>query len=315
MASIIAVDLGGTNLRAARFDTPAPPYQEVHKVPTRAEEGPEAVIERILGAIQMVLPETDQDWRIGVASPGPLNPFTGVIIDTPNLPGWEGFPLKDRLESEMGCPVSVANDANLAALGEWRHGAGRGKDHVIYLTLSTGIGSGVISGGRLLQGAGGLAPELGHMRVVPDGPLCGCGRPGHLEALAAGPAMARRARERLSHGETSERLEAAARDRALTAEDVGRAGQGGDPLAIAVISETGEYIGLHLAQLAHAFNPQVFVLGGGLARIGDLLFAPIRRALRENIMHPSFLVGLEVIPAELGDDAGLVGAMLMASEM
>jgi glucokinase len=219
------------------------------------------------------------------------------------------------LESKLECPVSVANDANLAALGEWRHGAGRGKDYVIYLTLSTGIGGGVIADGRLLQGADGLAPELGHMSVVPDGPLCGCGRQGHLEALAAGPALARRAQERLTAGEASERLAAAARDRELTAEDVGRAGLEGDPLAVAVISETAEYIGLHLAQLAHAFNPELFVLGGGLSRMGDLLFEPIRLALQENIMHPSFLEGLEVVPAELGDDAGLVGAMLMASEL
>jgi glucokinase len=127
--------------------------------------------------------------------------------------------------------------------------------------------------------------------------------------------MARRAQERLVSGEASERLAAAVRERELTAEDVGRAGLQGDPLAVAVISETGEYIGLHLAQLAHAFNPEVFVLGGGLSGMGDLLFEPIRRALQDNIMHTSFLESLEVVPAELGDDAGLVGAMLMASEL
>jgi glucokinase len=127
--------------------------------------------------------------------------------------------------------------------------------------------------------------------------------------------MARRAGERLERGETSQLLESARRDGELTAKDVGLAGQEGDPLAISVITEVGEHIGLHLAQLAHAFNPEIFILGGGLSRIGDPLFDPIRRALRENVMHPSFLDGLEVVPAELGDDAGLVGAMVMASEL
>lgn len=315
MAPIVAVDLGATNLRAARFETQAPPYQEVYRTLTDAQEGPEAVIQRIADAVCRVSPEPSGSVRVGVAAPGPLNPYTGVIVEAPNLPGWDGLPIRERLESKLGCYVALGNDANLAALGEWRHGAGQGKQHLIYLTISTGIGGGVISAGRLLQGARGLAAELGHMTVAPGGPLCGCGHPGHLEALASGPAMARRAKERLEAGEASEPLRSALETGELTAKAVGEAAKAGDALARSVIGEIGEIIGAHLAQLAHAFNPEIFVIGGGVSRIGDLLFGPIVRALHANVMHPSYLDSLEVVPARLGDDSGLVGAMVLASEL
>jgi glucokinase len=315
MAPIVAVDLGATNLRAARFDIPAPPYQEVYRTLTKAEEGPEAVIQRVVDAVNRVSPPSRAGLRVGVAAPGPLNPYTGMIVDAPNLPGWEGLPLLQRLKSKLGCPVGLGNDANLAALGEWRHGAGQGKDHLIYLTISTGIGGGIISGGKLIQGARGLAAELGHMTVLPGGPMCGCGQTGHLEAVASGSAIARRAKERLQAGETSERLRRALEAGDLTAKAVGETAQAGDPLARSVITEAGEYIGAQLAQLAHAFNPEIFVLGGGVSRLGELLFEPILRALQANVMHPSYLESLEVVPAALADDSGLVGAMVLASDL
>jgi glucokinase len=315
MSPIIAVDLGATNLRVARYETPEPPYQEVYRTLTHAREGPDAVIQRIAEAVRRVSPQEVTDLRVGVAAPGPLNPYTGVIVEAPNLPGWEGLPIQGLLESKLGCPVGLGNDANLAALGEWRHGAGRGTEHLIYLTISTGIGGGIISDGRLLQGAHGLAAELGHMTVLPGGPMCGCGQPGHLEAVASGTAIARRAKERLQAGEPSKQLSLALREGDLTARVVGGAAHQGDPLALSLVREAGGTIGAQLAQLAHAFNPEIFVIGGGVSRIGDVLFEAIREGLRANIMHRSYLEPLQVVPAQLGDDSGLVGAMVLASEL
>jgi glucokinase len=182
------------------------------------------------------------------------------------------------------------------------------------LTLGTGIGGGVIIDDRMLVGAHGLAAELGHMKVVPDGPLCGCGKRGHLEAVASGPAIARRAQERLAAGEASALRTASDPDHSVTAEDVGRAALQGDLLARAVIAEAGAAIGAHLANLVHAFNPEVIVLGGGVSQIGTPLFEPIEQALRENVMHAYYLEGLRLEGAALGDDAGLIGAMVLARE-
>jgi len=186
--TVVAVDLGGTNIRAAIFPTAEAKPTAIARAPTLAAEGPEAVIDRIIAAIQEVASGIEGGMRIGLGAPGPLDPKRGLVIEAPNLPGWVNIPLRDRLEQHFECPVALGNDANLAGLGEWRHGAGRGAHNLLYLTLSTGIGGGVIVDNRLLVGAHGLAAELGHMTVRPDGPLCGCGQRGHLEAVASGPA-------------------------------------------------------------------------------------------------------------------------------
>jgi len=312
--TVVAVDLGGTNIRAAIFPTAEPPPTAIVRVPTRAAEGPDAVIGRIIGAIEEVSGGVKAGIRIGLGAPGPLDARRGVVVEAPNLPGWVNIPLRDRLEQHFGCPVALGNDANLAALGEWRHGAGRGTHNLIFLILGTGIGGGVIIDDRLLVGARGLAGELGHMTVFPDGPLCGCGKRGHLEAMAAGPAIARRAQERLTAGETSSLSGALERGSTLTAEAIAAAALAGDPLARSVIADAGAAIGFHLANLLHAFNPEIIVFGGGVSQIGPLLFEPIEESLRRNVMHPAYLDGLRLERASLGDDAGLIGAMVLAKE-
>ena len=311
MPDLIAVDLGGTNIRVARFAAPEPPPIAIQKTPTLAAEGPEAVVGRMIALIEQMTRDSGGPLRIGVGAPGPLDPGRGVVLEAPNLPGWIDFPLRDRLAGHFGCPVAVGNDANLAALGEWRFGAGRGARHMLYLTVGTGIGGGVIIDGRLLLGARGLGGELGHMTVDPNGPPCACGARGHLEAMACGPAIARAAAQRLAAGEAS-----SLRDLPppLTAEAIGRAAVEGDALARQVVAQAGQAIGLHLANLAHAFDPQVIVLGGGVSLIGPPLFEPLERALRAHILHQHYLEGLAVLPAALGDDAGLVGAMVLASD-
>ncbi len=314
MLGIIAVDFGGTNIRAAYFPSPQTPPTSQNKTATLASEGPDSVITRLIQAIESQIPKDAVDLRIGIGAPGPLDPRSGVIISSPNLPGWTTIPLRDQLSERFVMPVFLGNDANVAALGEWRFGAGQGKDNMIYLTISTGIGGGVITDGRLLLGAHGLAGELGHLTIELNGPICGCGIKGHIEAVAAGPAIARNATAQLEAGQMSTLKETLKTQGNITSADIGKAARAGDELSISVIEKAGLLIGHHLADLAHAFNPEVFILGGGVSLLGDLLFEPIRHSLREHIMDPAYLDGVRVLPAALGDDAGLVGAMVLASQ-
>ena len=314
MLGIIAVDFGGTNIRAAYFPSQQPPPTSQNKTTTLASEGPDSVILRLIQAIESQIPKDGNDLRIGIGAPGPLDPRNGIVLNSPNLVGWTNIPLRDRLSEHFGVPVFLGNDANVAALGEWRFGAGKGTDNMIYLTISTGIGGGVIADGRLLLGARGLAGELGHLTIESNGPTCGCGIKGHIEAVAAGPAIARNATAQLEAGQVSTLKETLSTQGKITSVDVGQAAQAGDKLAVSVIEEAGFRIGHYLADLAHAFNPEVFILGGGVSLLGDLLFEPIRHSLREHIMDPAYLDGVCVLPAALGDDAGLVGAMVLASQ-
>jgi glucokinase len=208
----------------------------------------------------------------------------------------------------------LENDANLAALGEWRHGAAQGTQNMIYLTISTGIGGGAIVDGKLLRGARGMAGELGHMTVQTDGSECGCGQRGHLEAIAAGPAIARNVLQRLEMGENSILTEMVPESELLTAAHVGVAARKEDPLALEVVSEAARHIGRHLASLVHALNPELIVLGGGVSSIGEPFFDVIEQTIGEHVMHPAFVEQLRLLPAKLGDEAGLVGAMVMASQ-
>ncbi|MCJ7512423.1 MAG: ROK family protein, partial [Anaerolineales bacterium] len=196
MLPVVAVDLGGTNIRAALFPTDQPKPARSQRVLTRAAEGPQSVVRRVIETIEALQLPVSPGLRIGVAAPGPLDPREGVVFGAPNLPGWDRVPLRDLLAAHFGCPVALGNDCNLAALAEWRHGAGRGVRHLIYLAIGTGIGGGAIVNGQLLLGAHGLAAEFGHMLVDPRAPLCGCGQPGHLESLASGPAIGRIMAER-----------------------------------------------------------------------------------------------------------------------
>jgi len=314
MFGIIAVDFGGTNIRAAYFPSPQPPPVSQNKTATLASEGPNAVITRLIQAIESQIPKGAVDLRIGIAAPGPLDPRTGVILSAPNLSGWTNIPLRDQLSEHFGVPVFLGNDANAAALAEWRFGAGQGTGNMVYLTISTGIGGGVIADGRLLLGAHGLAGELGHITMDLNGPTCGCGIKGHIEAIAAGPALARNATAQLEAGQLSTLKETLSAQGKITSIDIGKAAQAGDELALSVIEEAGLLIGHHLGDLAHIFNPEVFILGGGVSLLGDLIFEPIKRSLREHVMDPAYLDGVRVLPAALGDDAGLVGAMVLASQ-
>jgi len=310
---IIGVDLGGTQIRAALAGGEGNILCRTSCL-TLAEEGLEAVMGRIKGAIHEVVESTDRGRvrGIGVAAPGPLDPWRGVILEAPNLPGWESVPLKDLLEKEFDLPVSVGNDANLAALAEQRFGAGQGIADLIYITVSTGIGGGIIVDNRLLLGARGLAGEVGHQTIEADGPRCKCGNVGCLEVLAAGPAIARSARELIKTGVVTTITDLVDGDLdKITARVVNQAAQEGDPVAIELFRQAGFYIGIGIVNLLHLFNPSLIIIGGSVAKAGELLFEPIRATVRERAMASHYWDNTPIVPAALGDDVGLLGAVAL----
>jgi glucokinase len=318
MTYFIGVDVGGTNLRAARFNGLAHAPEAKAKTPTMAAKGRDVVLQRLEKVIRDVCPdELAQVAGIGLAIPGPVNPQTGVLVTAANIPGWDNVPLKQIMEERLNRSVFVGNDANLAALGEWKFGAGQGHDDLLYLTISTGIGGGIISGGRMLLGARGLGAELGHILAVPDGPLCGCGQRGHLEAVASGTAIGRLAQARLRAGDgpDSKIWELAGGEvEKVTGAVVGEAALAGDDLAVRLISEAGTFIGRTLASLLSIFNPSIVILGGGVSLLGDVLFNPVREAVKRHAMSEAFWRECPIVPAALGDDAGLIGAGALAME-
>lgn len=313
MEKVIAVDLGGTNIRAALFPSPHPPYSEIIKIPTEADQGADHIVQRIVTAVRSVVPGSLEGVRVGVGSPGPIDPVRGVVLHAPNLKGFIDFPLKARLEEALHCPIALGNDADVACLGEWGFGAGRGTRHMIYMTISTGIGGGIIVDGKLVVGGAGLGGEIGHMIVDPNGAMCGCGHRGHLEALSSGPAIARAAEAKIAAGAPSQLAAILTEAGALTAEDVSKAANAGDQLARDVIAQAGHYVGLHISNLAHALNPEAFILGGGVINMGELFLGPVRAAVEESILHANYLKSMKILPASLGDDAGIVGAMVLAT--
>jgi glucokinase len=314
----IGVDVGGTNIRAARFSGDNHVPESKTKIPTQAAKGVDGVMQRIESAVREVAGDGLSDVSaVGMALPGPLDPHTGVLLNAPNLPGWENLPVQRMMEERVGRPTFVGNDANLAALGEWKFGAGRGHDDVLYLTISTGIGGGVITGGRMLVGARGLAAEVGHMLAVPDGPLCSCGQRGHLEAVASGTAITRVARAKLKAGDGSESkiwdLASGELDN-VTSSVVGAAATAGDEFASRIIVETGGFIGRTLTSLLHIFNPSIVIFGGGVSLLGDVILNPVRAAVRQYAISEAYWRPCPIVLAALGDDAGLVGAGALAME-
>lgn len=306
METLIACDIGGTQLRVATFDAASGEMIQQKRIPTQAAG--ETAVDRLKGLIAELWPDQGHVRAIGAAAPGFVDPEKGIIYVTPNIPGWNGLPLRQILEDRFDVPVFVGNDANLAALGEWRFGAGRGHHYVLYLTISTGIGGGIVNNDRLLQGSRGLAAELGHITVDPNGPLCGCGKRGHLEALASGTGIANYVAEKLAGGVASVFPKGAH----PSAKEISQAAAQGDALSLEAIQRAGTYIGHALADFLHLFNPSIVIIGGGVSRSGEMLLAPMRAALNERIISPEYIKELEIVGAQLGDDCGLMGALALA---
>jgi len=308
---IIAVDLGGTQLRAARYDQALNLLQRENTL-TRADLGLQSTIDRMKAYIRKAMPADRDDIQgIGISSPGPLNPFSGVIVAPPNLPGWLDVPLRDIIAAEFNLPVYIGNDANVAALAEASKGAAQGCRHVTYITVSTGIGAGMICDGKLLLGRDGLAAEFGHIPIIVEK-----GRVSSVELEAAGPAIARRVRSALRSGKPSVAPDLVDGDlERIDARVVGLAAADGDQLAIDHLAYAGWIIGLGIVSILHLFNPEVVVVGGGVTKTGELLFAPMRQAVQQHVMDAAYTEGLRILPAALGEDVALAGAAaLVATE-
>lgn len=310
---VIGVDLGGTRLRVALADRNGEIVRS-RTVPTLAEEGRDAVIGRIVAEIRAVLsPLPLAALRdVAVAVPGPVDPRAGYTYRPPNLPGWGDVPLKSILQFELNTPVYLGNDANLAALAEHRFGAGRGFSDMVYMTVSTGIGGGVISDNRLLLGGWGGAAEIGHMTIDLNGPRCSCGNFGCLEAMASGTAIAREAARRLAAGEQSTiQSQPGGGPDGIKAEQVVEAARGGDPLAHQVLHWAGYNLGVGLANVMHLFDPQAIIIGGGVSNAWLLLQEPMGHAIRERAME-IYAKRTQILRSQLGDEVGLLGAIALA---
>jgi glucokinase len=309
---ILALDIGGTHFRLALADQKGQLLRQC-KGQSSPDNGPEEVTGRIKDAISEMLADIEPGSvkGMGIAVAGLVTPATGVLLTSPNLLSWYNTPLKDMFEKELQLPVWVGNDANLAALGEHRFGAGAGSDDLIYITVSTGIGGGVITGGKLLTGASGFAGELGHMTIDLNGPRCKCGNVGCLEVMASGTAIARLALERLSRGETSAIADLVAGDLTkVTAKVVGEAASSGDAVARAVMHTAATNLGIGIVNFVHIFNPELVIIGGGVSQSGELLFDPVRQVVAERAIRD---YTVRIVPAMLGDDCGLLGAVALVA--
>ena len=305
-----AIDLGGTSVRAAVVDANGGIAGFVTGA-TEASRGPDAVIDRIVAALHDSLARASVDIAelvaVGIGAPGPLDWQTGVIHEAPNLPGWREVPLVDRVAEAVGLPTFLENDANAAALAERQYGVGQGALNMLYVTVSTGVGGGLILDGQLWHGAYGSAGEFGHMTVDFDGPLCDCGNRGCVEALAAGPDIAAWVGQQIAAGHASV-LHGQAD---LTGRDVVEAAQQGDALAVSAVARAGRAVGFGVINVAHLVNLDMVVIGGGIANAGALLFDPLRATVRDHLLE-STAPNLRIEPWSLGENVGLLGAAAAA---
>ncbi len=306
----IAVDLGGTQLRAALVDS-AGLILERADVLTDATAGPEIIIEQIDRLVKSIAAKAgDKVIRgVGVSSPGPLDTQKGIALSLPTITGFTEYALGDALRAHIAYPVILENDGISAAIGEWRFGAGVGLSHIVYVTVSTGIGGGVIVDGRVMRGRRGMASHVGHMIVVPDGERCGCGTRGCFEAYGAGPAFAVRARKQ-AFGHATSVLGRNGEE--ISSPSVFAAAKAGDELAQSLVAEEAKILGMGFASLLHLYSPDMLIMGGGLSHEFDLLAPGIITQIQKSAM-PAFKT-VPVVKAKLGGNSGLVGVASLVFE-
>jgi glucokinase len=305
--AVIGVDLGGTNVRAAVVNRDGEVLAR-HKEATRASEGRERVLSRLVEIIRdLELQARNKQYEVaglGVGAPGVIEAGKGIVVKSPNLPDWNNFALRSALEAAVGLPVVLENDANAAALGEQWRGAGRGTSSMILLTLGTGVGGGIVLDGRIWRGADGMAGEIGHMTLFPGGRQCTCGNRGCLEMYASARGIVQTYREAGASGKSHP-------EDVLTSESIYSAAREGDRRAAAVMRDTGRFLGIGVASLINIFNPERIVIGGGVRDAWQLFID----AARDEVHQRAFEAPAKraaIVPAELGDDAGMVGAAALA---
>lgn len=316
MRHVLGFDLGGTKFAFGIV------REDGHvvasgRVDTLADQGPAQACRRAIDGARELLAKAgmapSQLLGVGIASPGPLDQAKGCVVGSPNLPGWSDFPIASTLGDAFGLRARIDNDANAAALGEHRFGAGRGKRHLVYVTVSTGIGGGVIVDNRLMRGANGNAAELGHLILDFHGPACPCGATGCFEMFASGTALARLAREALAKGRASVLATLAGSPDKVASRHVFEAAAAGDALARELVAAEVDYLGRGLAVIINTFNPERLVIGGGVASVGEPLLGPVRaRALA--LAFPRLAAACDIVPAALGGDVGVVGGAACALE-
>jgi glucokinase len=318
MEHFIGVDLGGTNIKAGIVDVKAGKLITKLTTPTLARDGHEAVMQRMANLIDQLIAASglsrDDFGGIGIGVPGVLDLENGLVLFLPNLPGtWPRVPLAGFIQDKIGLPVGLLNDVRAITLGEWKFGAGRGVDTLACFAIGTGIGGGLVINGALHLGIGGTAGELGHQTIDFNGPLCGCGNRGCLEAYASGPAIAAMGIKAVIQGQTTAIGALVDHDlNRITAQVISQAASQGDRVAIDIYAQAGEYIGIAAANVLAAISPRKIVIAGGVAAAGELLLAPIRATIRQRVfVMPCDQV--EILQAELGSNAGIMGVALWAS--
>lgn len=314
MTLILALDFGGTK-HAAALVTAGERHWQKYK---RTLSPPDADANTDLTTMRSLIAELlsgEKPTAIGVSFGGPVDASTGLVRLSHHVFGWENTPLKQLLETEFGIPVSVDNDANVAALGEHRFGAGQGYDSLLYITVSTGVGGGWILNGRPWRGVDSMAGEIGHVVVDPNGPLCLCGKRGCVERLASGPYIAQQAqtllRDQPQQGQVLRHL-IGGNLQVVTAQLVSQAAAQGDELAVGILQSAGRALGVGIGNVANLINPQRFILGGGVTNAGTSFWSEVRRVARETALPE---VHFEIVPAALGDEAPLWGAVALAEDL
>jgi glucokinase len=307
------IDLGGTTIGGVLADAQGNIVQET-SIPTESYAGPPAVLDRIVGLVETLSAAAGaRPAGVGIGCPGLVDVARGVTRFFPNLPTqWRDVPVAEVLKRKLGCPVSLLNDVRTATLGELVFGHGRNVETMAFFSLGTGIGGGLVIDGKLRLGPLGAAGELGHQTIVPNGPLCGCGNRGCLEALASGPAIAGEGVRLMLAGQAPQLFEIVAGNAALvTPRTIAQAAQAGDAGAREAIGRAAEYLGIGAANVVTCLHPQLIVLGGGIAELGDLLLLPVRRVIAERVgMFPPDDVRVE--RSLLGSAAGSLGAVALA---
>ena len=313
---IVGIDMGATHLGLLLTDFSARVLNEV-VVPFDVTRPPETCLEQVDHQVHALVSAAgvtiDQVMAIGMGVPGPVVAEAGLVSVPPIMPGWDGFPIRDRLQQVWNCPVSLNNDAELGALGEWAYGAGRGERNLAYIKVGSGVGAGLLLDGQIYRGATGAAGEIGHITLQDEGPLCSCGNHGCLEVMAGGMAIARKAQQAVASGRRTQ-LSTVQPVEAITASDVAAAARLGDLVAQKIVTETGYYLGTAIANLVNLFNPGMVVVGGRVSQIGDLLLQPIRQTVRERSLKSSSR-GLQINAAVLGHRSSSMGAVVQALNM
>lgn len=314
---IVGVDIGGSKVAVA-LATAEGQILGREYTPTSAEAKPDAVVNGICVGIDKIVSiagiEPTDLCGIGIAAAGIIDSDRGTVITSPNLPGWHEVPLRDAIQERFNIPVYLGNDASLAALGEWWFGLKKRVANVIYITVSTGIGGGIVADGKLYTGACGVAGEIGHMTIDVNGPRCNCGNIGCWEALASGTALARQAIGQIKKGAKTSIAELVDGDLTrIDAKVVFEAAREEDELAKKLISRLAYYFGVGLANLVNIFSPELILIGGGVAKMGDLLLQPAIEVVKERA-YVTLAYDVEIKPALLGDDSGVLGAVAFVLE-